>query len=209
MSATPVGVIDLGTGNLFSVLRGLERAGGEPVLVRELDAIARSPRLVLPGVGSFADAAARAHGLGLKKLLHDKYADRTPVLGICLGMQLLFDAGDEDGPSEGLGLLPGRVVKLAGGPGVTVPHVGWQQLAVRRPCALLPDAAEAPWLYFSHSYRAAAYVDGVAAEVEHGEPIAAIVARGSVFGIQPHPEKSGAAGERLLRRFLSLDVGRS
>jgi glutamine amidotransferase len=202
---TPVGVIDLGTGNLFSVLRGLERAGGVPQLVRTGAEVNSTTRVVLPGVGSFADVARRARALGLAAVVTDYAASGRPVLGICLGMQLLFDEGEEDGPSAGLGVLPGRVTKLHGGEGLAVPHVGWQRLEVRAPCALLPDRAAAPWFYFSHSYRAEARPEHVCAFVTHGDEVPAVVARGRVFGIQPHPEKSGEAGTALLRRFLALE----
>lgn len=227
--SVPVGVVDLGTGNLFSVLRGLERAGGSPVLVTTPSDIRSSPRLILPGVGAFAYAARRAKELGLRALLLESLDAGAPVLGICLGMQLLFDEGDEDGRSEGLALLPGRVIRLSGGPDLPVPHVGWQRLRVRRKCELL-GAKEAPWFYFSHSYRAAPATDAfdktdgsdeidptdatdatddvVTATVEHGETIPALVSRGRLFGLQPHPEKSGDAGRTLLSRFLSLE-GRS
>jgi glutamine amidotransferase len=203
-----VSVIDLGTGNLYSVLRGLERAGGQPKLVTTPEEIRSAQRLILPGVGAFADAARRAHELGLAPLLREAVERNTPVLGICLGMQLLFDAGEENGVNPGLGLLPGHVKKLVGGPGLTVPHVGWQSLEVRKPCALLPNASETPWFYFSHSFRAHAAPEHVSAWALHGEEIPAVVARGSLFGIQPHPEKSGPAGHLFLQRFLALE-GRS
>ena len=202
---TRVGVVDLGTGNLFSVLRGLERAGAEPIIVRTAEEIAQSPRLVLPGVGSFADSSRRAQDFGLGPLLRSALDRGTPVLGICLGMQLLFEEGEEDGLNPGLGLLPGKVVKLRGGPGLTIPHVGWQQLTIRRSSALLPEPAERPWFYFSHSYRALAQPDVVSAFAVHGEEVPAIVEHGTLFGIQPHPEKSGAAGLAFLKRFLSLE----
>lgn len=200
-----VGIIDLGTGNLFSVLRGLERAGGAPELLTDPSAITRASRLVLPGVGAFADAARRAHELGLAPLLKDVVARGTPVLGICLGMQLLFEVGEENGASPGLGLLPGHVKKLVGGSGLSVPHVGWQPLEVRTPCALLPNRDEQPWFYFSHSYRAHADAGDVSGYALHGEEIPAVVARGSLFGIQPHPEKSGPAGHAFLQRFLAIE----
>lgn len=206
--SVPVGVVDLGTGNLFSVLRGVERAGGSPTLVATPSEIRSSPRLILPGVGAFADAAGRAKELGLRALLTEALDAGTPVLGICLGMQLLFEEGEEDGRSDGLGLLPGRVVRLTGGPGLSVPHVGWQRLNVRRGCELL-GTGEAPWFYFSHSFRASPSTDDVVvASVEHGETVPALVSRGKLFGLQPHPEKSGDAGRALLTRFLSLE-GRS
>ena len=197
-----VSVVDLGTGNLFSVLRGLERSGGRPVLVTTRDEIVAAPRLVLPGVGSFADAASRLDALDLRSTLHDAVASGVPLLGICLGMQLLFDEGEEDGLSKGLGLIPGRVVRLAGGEGITVPHVGWQRLDVHGSCPLV--ASDGGWFYFSHSFRADTDERFVAASVEHGEPVPAVVQHGRVFGIQPHPEKSGADGNAFLRRFLEL-----
>jgi glutamine amidotransferase len=199
-----VGVIDLGTGNLFSVLRGLERAGGQPYLLRTVDDIAKAPRLVLPGVGSFADAMQRARDLRIGDPLREHVLAGTPILGICLGMQLLFERGEEDGSNAGLGLLAGKVVKLQGGAGLTIPHVGWQKLHIQAPCALLPDPAATPWFYFSHSYRAEARPEDFSAVVTHGETFPAVVARENLFGIQPHPEKSGAAGLELLRRFLAL-----
>ncbi len=198
-----VDVIDLGTGNLFSVLRGLERAGGVPRLVTSAEEIAASERLVLPGVGSFGDASHRAHAMGLAPLLANHVAAGKPLLGICLGMQLMFEEGDEDGPARGLGLFPGRVVKLRGGAGISVPHVGWQSVQLVGAHPVLPRE-QAPWFYFSHSYRASARPDVIAATAQHGEEIPAIVTRGALVGIQPHPEKSGPAGAEFLQNFLKL-----
>lgn len=200
-----VAVVDVGTGNLFSVLRGVERAGGRPVLVSDREAIRAARRVLLPGVGSFADAMRRIDGLGFGEVLREVAARGTPMLGICLGMQLLFDEGEEEGATPGLGLIPGRVVKLRGGPGLIVPHVGWQRLQVRQANPLV-EADDAPWLYFSHSYVAHTESAFVVASVEHGETVPAIVRRGNVFGLQPHPEKSGRAGEALLARFLELET---
>lgn len=202
----PVGVVDLGTGNLFSVLRGLERAGAAPVLVRTAEEIGQSPRVILPGVGSFADASRRLRDMKLQPILKDVAAKGTPILGICLGMQLLFEEGTEEGINPGLGLLKGRVVKLGGGPGITVPHVGWQQLSLRGSSPLLPAAGQRPWFWFSHSYRADAQASDVAASAQHGEEIPAVVAHKNVYGIQPHPEKSGAAGLAFLKAFLALEA---
>lgn len=202
-----VSIIDLGVGNIYSVARGFERAGGTVEVITRREEIVRAKRLVLPGVGSFADAARRARELELGSVLRERLVGGTPLIGICLGMQLLFEEGEEDGRCEGLGLLPGRIVRLKGGPGLSVPHMGWQRLQVRRPCPLLPDASASPWFYFSHSYRAEADPADVSAIAEHGEEIPAVVARENLFGIQPHPEKSGAAGQEVLRRFLLLPPG--
>jgi glutamine amidotransferase len=158
-------------------------------------------------VGSFADAARRAQALGLGALLRDAANAGKPLLGICLGMQLLFEEGEEDGINPGLGLLPGRVVRLQGGPGLSIPHVGWQRLHVQHSVSVLPETEEKPWFYFSHSYRAVTAKSVVAATVVHGEEIPAVIAQGSVFGIQPHPEKSGSAGLLFLQRFLSFPSG--
>lgn len=195
-----VAVVDVGTGNLFSVLRGLERAGAVPHRVSTPGDVRASPKIVFPGVGSFADVARRLSETGLGDAIRDAASKGALVLGICLGMQLLFEEGEEDGLSKGLGLIPGRVVGLRGGPGLAVPHMGWQKLDVARPSALVHG--EGGWFYFSHSYRAETPDDFVLASVEHGERIPAVVGRGRVFGIQPHPEKSGADGHRFLTRFL-------
>jgi glutamine amidotransferase len=199
-AAARVAVVDLGLGNLYSVARGLERAGAAPEVVAEARALTGASHVVLPGVGSFADGARRAAALGLKAALADAIAGGARVLGICLGMQLLFDEGDEDGPSGGLGLLRGRAVKLPAS--AQVPHIGWERLNVERPSPLLREGS--PWCYFAHSY----YVEAgdpqdVAASVAHGVRVPAIVALGRIFGVQFHPEKSARDGEALLRRFLA------
>lgn len=200
----PVTVVDLGLGNLGSVLHALRRAGGAPVLASGPHLIAKAPRLVLPGVAAFGLGMERADQLSLKPGLDDALARGTPLLGICLGMQILFEEGDEDGTRRGLGLLPGRVTKLP--PSVSVPHIGWQQLVATRPSPLLPSGR--PWSYFAHSYRCEASDDVACAVAEHGSVrIAAVVNRGNIHGVQFHPEKSARDGEQLLARFLALPAG--
>jgi glutamine amidotransferase len=212
-------VIDLGLGNLGSVLQALRRAGGEPLLSSDPAALAQARRIVLPGVAAFGlgmERAARFRGA-----LAEALARSVPVLGICLGMQILFEEGDEDGTRQGLGFLPGRVTRLP--PGVQVPHIGWQRLEQTAPSPLLEDApmlakgtiADATianataspgggWAYFANSYRCEAPAAIVRAVVHHGTvPIAAVVQQGSLFGVQHHPEKSARDGELLLRRFLA------
>lgn len=195
-----VAVVDLGLGNLGSVMQALRRAGGDPELVADAAAVARAPRVVLPGVAAF--------GLGMERVapfrsaLRDALARRAPVLGICLGMQLLFEEGEEDGVRAGLALLPGRVTRLP--PGVQAPHIGWQKLLPLAGSALQPQG----WAYFAHSYRCEAPDDVVQAVAEHGPVrIAAAVGQGTLFGVQYHPEKSAQDGEALLRRFLALPAG--
>ena len=192
-----VAVVDLGLGNLGSVLQALRRAGAEPQLVTEPSAIARAPRVILPGVAAFGLGMERA--APFRAALREALARRAPVLGICLGMQLLFEEGEEDGRRPGLGLLPGRVTRLP--PDVQVPHIGWQKLRPVGASALEP----AGWAYFAHSYRCEAPEGVTQAIVEHGPVrIAAVVGQGTLFGVQYHPEKSAADGEALLKRFLVL-----
>ncbi|HEY2028496.1 MAG TPA: imidazole glycerol phosphate synthase subunit HisH [Myxococcales bacterium] len=192
-----VTVVDLGLGNLGSVLQALKRAGGEPALSDDPAAVERAPRIVLPGVAAF--------GLGMQRAerfvgaLRGAARRGTPLLGVCLGMQILFERGEEDGERAGIGLLPGSVRKLP--ETVQTPHIGWQKLLPLQPSALSPRG----WAYFAHSYAAQAPDDIVQATVEHGGArIAAVVGRGSVFGVQYHPEKSAKDGEELLQRFLAL-----
>ena len=190
-------VVDLRLGNLGSVLQALRRAGAAPELVTDPEAIGRAERIILPGVAAF--------GLGMERVAPFRPALRAavsrgvPLLGICLGMQILFDEGDEDGTRPGLGLLPGRVTRLP--QGVPVPHIGWQKLEPTADSALRP----AGWAYFAHSYRCEADPGVTQAVVQHGPVrIAAVVGRGTLFGVQYHPEKSSRDGEALLRRFLAL-----
>jgi glutamine amidotransferase len=192
-----VAVIDLGLGNLGSVLQALRRAGGQPQLVTAPSAVARAPRVILPGVAAFGlgmDRAAPFQGA-----LREALARRAPVLGICLGMQLLFEEGEEDGRRPGLGLLPGRVTRLPAE--VQVPHIGWQKLKPVGASALQPQG----WAYFAHSYRCEAPGSVTQAVAEHGPVrIAAVVGHGTLFGVQYHPEKSASDGEALLKTFLAL-----
>jgi glutamine amidotransferase len=195
-----VAVVDLGLGNLGSVLQALRRAGGEPELVTAPAAVARAPRVVLPGVAAFGLGMDRA--APFRTALQEALARNAPVLGICLGMQLLFEEGEEDGTRKGLGLLPGRVTRLPAG--VQTPHIGWQKLVARGRTPLEPQG----WAYFAHSYRCEAPDAVTHAIAEHGPVrIAAAVGRGTLHGVQYHPEKSAQDGEALLRRFLSLPSG--
>lgn len=206
-----VTVVDLGLGNLGSVLQALVRAGGTPALSADTKVLASAPRLILPGVAAFGLGMERAQKLDLLPALRDALARGAPVLGICLGMQLLFEEGEEDGVRRGLGLLLGRVTRLP--PGVQVPHIGWQQLEQTAPSALLDQSraqTHAPWAYFANAYRCEAPAEVTQAVAHHGPvPIAAVVGSGTLYGVQSHPEKSADDGAALLARFLALPEGRA
>lgn len=208
---TPVVVVDLGLGNLHSVLRGLERAGAAPVVARSGEAILRASRLVVPGQGAFRDGASALEG-DLGAALRQAIDTGTPYLGICLGMQLLFETSEEAPGARGLGLFAGAVRRFPEpeasslpGPGrrLKVPHMGWNVLRTEH--ALLEDGA---YVYFVHSYRCEPDdASVVVATADHGGPFCAAVARGSVLACQFHPEKSQRRGERMLRRWLASTDG--
>lgn len=191
-----VTLVDSGTGNLFSLTEAFRRAGAGVEVTPDPTTVRRAECLVLPGVASFS---AVVRGIAdVRRALLDAVDDGVPLLGICAGMQVLFEASDE-GPGEGLGLIPGRVRRLGAD---IVPHMGWSPIEPRDDPWLwdLPDGA---MVYFAHSYAAPADAPGVVATSDHGGPFAAAVRSGRVFGVQFHPEKSGRIGASILRKFLS------
>lgn len=192
-------ILDYGVGNLFSLSAALEREGVRPLVVSELPSCGFEA-LILPGVGNFAPAAARLQPL--RESLTEIVERGLPVLGICLGMQLLFDRSDE-APGEGLHLLPGRVVRLPDS--VKVPHIGWNTLDIAQPHPLVEDVADHEWVYFVHSfYPEPAGEEIVLAWCDYGIRFPAIVGRGNLLGTQFHPEKSGPTGRKILQNFLRL-----
>ncbi|MFM7362201.1 MAG: imidazole glycerol phosphate synthase subunit HisH [Cyanobium sp.] len=198
-----LGLIDYGMGNLHSVQRCFERLGAEVVPVADSAAMAGCDALVLPGVGAFDPAMARLGAAGLDEAIRAYCAWGRPLLGICLGLQLLFEASDE-GQARGLGLLAGRVRALPPHPGHAIPHMGWAPLLPATASPLLPAGAPESWVYFVHSYAAdpsdpactTARVDWA------GTPVTAAVWQGTIAACQFHPEKSGPVGEAMLRRWL-------
>jgi glutamine amidotransferase len=206
---TRLGLIDYGMGNLHSVQRALERLGAEVEPVHHASAIPACDALVLPGVGAFDPAMERLRSAGLEKPLQASCAAGRPLLGICLGLQLLFEASDE-GQAAGLGLLPGRVRALPRHPGHPIPHMGWAPLLPAAPSPLLPTGEPPAWVYFVHSYAAdprdpaliTAWVDWA------GTPVTAAVWQGVIAACQFHPEKSGPVGEAMLRRWLDWVASR-
>ena len=196
-----VAVVDAGGANLASVLFALERLDCRARMARDADELRGSSHVILPGVGAAAPAMALLRERGLDSALR---APEAPLLGICLGMQLLFDASEE-GCAAGLGLLPGRVARLEGGPAERIPHMGWNSLQPLRASALLEGIDAQSQFYFVHGYAAPVTADCVALS-KHGAPFAAIVQRGCVAGVQFHPERSAAAGQRLLANFIGMEA---
>ncbi|MDQ7842194.1 MAG: imidazole glycerol phosphate synthase subunit HisH [Armatimonadota bacterium] len=196
-----VGVIDYEAGNLQSISRALRAAGAEAVLIDRPPAKGEYTALVLPGVGAYAAAMRWLVATGLAEWIRTQVELGTPLVGVCLGMQLLYEGSEEGGEVRGFGLLPGSVRRLPGN--VKVPHMGWNQLFIRRASPLVDGVAAGTHVYFVHSYAA---IPGDAADVvavtSYGMEVPAIVQRGRLIGLQFHPEKSGAAGERLLRNVL-------
>jgi len=202
-------IVDYGIGNVRSLEKAFEAVGVPVVRSGDPAEVAGAERLVLPGVGAFGACAAELKERGLWEPVRRAAAAGVPLLGVCVGMQLLFDAGEEHGEHEGLGLLPGRVVRFAGvspaGAALKVPHMGWNPLRPLRPHPLLDGLGDEAHVYFVHSYHARADNPAdVLAEAEYGEAFPAVVGRNNVMGAQFHPEKSQAAGLRLLRNFANL-----
>jgi imidazole glycerol-phosphate synthase subunit HisH len=199
-----IGLVDYGMGNRRSAEKALERVGarvevsGDPERLRMMDG------LVLPGVGAFPAAMAAIRAGGLDELLEERVEAGVPLLGLCLGMQLLFDSSEEHGGATGLGLLAGGVRRLSA-PGCKLPHIGWSELRWLRPTPLSEGLPDPAYLYHVHSFAPwPADEDVVLATADYGESFAAIVGRGNVFGTQSHPEKSSAHGLALLGNFTRL-----
>ena len=199
-------VVDYGAGNLHSIQRGLERQGLEVRLLDSPGALDDADALVIPGDGAFAPAMARLHARGFADRIRSFVDSGRPFLGVCLGMQVLFEESEEDGRHDGLGLLPGRVVRLPGA--VKIPQMGWNSLHLLRPSPLLDGCSTGQYVYFIHSYHAVpADPTIVAATTEYGGPVAAVVGRGNVWATQFHPEKSGSVGTQMLANFARWAVG--
>lgn len=201
-------VIDYGAGNLRSVLHALNHLGAQDIhLVREPRDLEGAARLILPGVGAFGAGMQQLHKQALVKPIQQVIETGVPYLGICLGMQFLFEHSDEMGHHEGLGILRGYVTRFPAEISLKIPHMGWNQLHIQRPSDLLQCIQPASYAYFVHSYYC---VPGdpadVAATVDYGLPFTAVVQRDNVYGVQFHPEKSQQTGLQLLRNFLELSA---
>jgi imidazole glycerol-phosphate synthase subunit HisH len=201
---TTLAILDYGMGNLRSVEKALERVGAQAEISREPDRVRAADGLVLPGVGAFPEAMRRVRALGLDALVAERLEAGTPVLGICLGLQLLFESSAENEGASGLGLLPGDVEPLQAG-GLKVPHIGWSPVRWERSSTLTAGLEAGTPFYFVHSFTPRpAEPDDVLGTAEYGERFACAVERPPVFGVQFHPEKSSRAGLRLLGNFAQI-----
>jgi glutamine amidotransferase len=200
---TTIALLDYGMGNLRSAEKAFEHVGASAPITRDHDVVRAADGVVLPGVGAFPMAMAAVRELGLDELLHERRAAGVPILGICLGMQLLYEGSDEHGGAEGIGLLSGRIEALDA-PGLKVPHMGWNAVSWRRPSDLADGLSDPCAFYHVHSYANRA-VDGeeVVGVATYGSEFVSVVASDGVYGTQFHPEKSGPDGLALLRNFAA------
>ena len=198
-----IGIIDYGVGNLFSLRSSFAAIGAEAFVSGDAAELAKADRLVLPGVGAFGDAAEKLRRSGLDIFVKEQAAAGKPLLGICLGMQLLFEKSYEYGEHEGLGLLKGQVVGMAGKlpADLKIPHMGWHALSLTKPARLLKNGS---YVYFVHSFYAENCDASLAAVTDYGIPITAAVEQGNIFGCQFHPEKSGNVGLEILKKFCEV-----
>lgn len=203
-----VAIVNYGVGNLFSLKSSFAAIGQEAVVTADPEVLHRADKLLLPGVGAFEDAASKLQSSGLANVLLEKVADGKPLLGICLGMQLLFERSLEYGEHKGLGLLRGEVRPIAEviPKDLKIPHIGWNALHIERQTPLFAHVKEGDCVYFVHSFYATGCEDSLIATAEYGAPLTAAVAKGNVFGCQFHPEKSGDVGLSILRAFCEMEV---
>ncbi len=198
-----IAIIDYDAGNIKSVEKALLSMGETPVLTRDPKVILQADHIILPGVGCFGDAMGNLQKFGLVDVIHEAIDRKIPFLGICLGLQLLFESSEETPGVSGLGILKGRIVRIPDGPGLKIPHMGWNSLSVREGASLFQGLEKEPYVYFVHSYYLQAGDPAiVAATTEYGVTIHASVEKGNVFACQFHPEKSSKTGLMILKNFL-------
>ncbi len=202
-----IAVVDYGIGNLGSVMKAFRHVGAPAVLTADPAALDRAEALVLPGDGAFGATMDEIRARGLEAPLRRAVDEGRPLLGICIGMQVLFEESEEHGRHRGLGLLPGRVRRIPGP--LPVPHMGWNELHPTRPHPLLAGVADGDHVYFVHSYHCEAADEVVLATTDYGRPLVAAVGRGGVMGVQFHPEKSQAKGLAMVGAFARLVAARA
>ncbi len=198
-----IGIIDYGAGNLFSLKNALDFLNLDSIITSSPEELKKADRLILPGVGAFPDAMKMLQKSGLVGTILEE-AEKKPLLGICLGMQILFEYGYEFEKTKGLGLIPGEVNHIEA-PGLKIPHMGWSDVSIENPCALSGGIRQGDRFYFVHSYKAETEKQYVSVYTEYGEYIPGMVSKGCVYGTQFHPEKSGTIGLKLLEGFGGLE----
>ena len=203
-----IAIIDYGVGNLFSLRSSFAAIGQEAAVTNDIDEIRRADRLILPGVGAFQDAADKLRFSGMDRAVKEEAAKGKPLLGVCLGMQMLFERSYEYGVYEGLGLLKGEIRPIAERipAGLKIPQMGWNALRIVKDSPLLKYTREGEYVYFVHSYSAVNCGESLLAVTEYGADLTACVGKGNVFGCQFHPEKSGEVGLRILKAFCETEV---
>lgn len=200
-----IAMIDYDAGNLKSVEKAFQALGEELVITRDRETLLNADKVILPGVGSFGDAMGKLRQYELVETIHEIVEKGTPFLGICLGLQLLFERSDETPGVEGLGILPGEVLKIPETPGLKIPHMGWNSLDIREGSRLFEGVENGSYVYFVHSYYLKAEDEEVVSSVtRYGTKIHASVERGNVFACQFHPEKSSSTGLKILENFIKL-----
>ena len=197
-----IALIDYGAGNVRSVAKALQAVGADVVVTPTPDVVLEADKVVLPGVGAFADCMESLTRLRMIESIRQVVASGTPFLGICVGMQVLFEYGEELGGHEGLGLLPGSVVRFNVDVSLKVPHTGWNLIEPTVSTSLLQALPERAWAYFNHGYVCRAAAEDTLATTDYGGPFASVVGRGALYGTQFHPEKSQAIGLHILRNFV-------
>ena len=202
-----VAIVDYGVGNLFSLECSLNAIGAQVTITADPEVLKTADQIILPGVGAFEDAAKKLRATGLDQVIRDLAAAGKPLMGICLGMQMLFEKSFEYGEHEGLGLIPGQVVPMQGviPADYKIPHIGWNALLFKKESPLFKYIQNGDCVYFVHSYYAANCHRDVIATAEYGPELTAAVAKDNVFGCQFHPEKSGTVGLNILRAFVEME----
>lgn len=200
-----IAIVDYDAGNIKSVEKALAYLGGDTVITREPELILQADRVIVPGVGAFGDAMGKLSQYGLIDILRQVASSDTPILGICLGLQLFFDSSEEAEGVSGLSLLPGRVVRIPNRVGYKIPHMGWNSISVNKSSRLFRGIEDGSYVYFVHSYYLQAErAEDVAATTSYVVDIHAAAERDNVFATQFHPEKSGEIGLRILKNFMDL-----
>lgn len=200
-----IAIVDYDAGNIKSVEKALQFLGEEPKVTREKEVLLQADKVIVPGVGAFGDAMSKMHQYGLVEILREIAKKRTPILGICLGLQLFFESSEESPGVEGLGLLPGKIVRIPDKEGFKIPHMGWNSIGINSSSRLLKGIEEGAYVYFVHSYylQAAREAD-VAATTDYVVNIHAAAEHENIFATQFHPEKSGDIGLQILKNFIEL-----